>query len=101
MPVEHVREVAARDASLAALERSCDNAFALYVRTRPPASTESLKRARLLPKPGPHPRLVELAEERKLGDAHGDAARADITTALKDFRPAATVLEAQVWPLFI
>ena len=96
MPVERVREIAARNATLQGLEKSCDNAFALYTRTRPPASTESLKRARLLPKPGEHPALVRLAKERKLGDASEHAAKAHITDALKQFRPASTVLEAQV-----
>ena len=98
MPVERVREIAARDASLMSLDKVCENAFSLYKRTRPAASTESLKRARLLPKPGPHPQLVVMAKERLLGAVDAGSARADITNALKHFRPAATVLEAQARP---
>lgn len=96
LSVERARECVARDASIQALESSCANAFALYKRTRPAASTESLKRARALPRPGPHPVLVALAERQRLGGAATEAAKADITQALKRFRPAATVLEAQV-----
>jgi hypothetical protein len=99
MPVEHVRECVAQNPSIEALESSCENAFALYQRTRPPASTESLKRSRLLPKPGPHPELVALAQERALADVSSDAGKVLITAALRRFRPAATVIEAQVGPL--
>lgn len=96
MPVERVRECVARSATLQGLQKPCSNAFDLYRRTRPPASTESLKRARNLPEPGPHPVLVSIAASQKLLDVSGDVGKAEITKALKRFRPAATVLEAQV-----
>jgi hypothetical protein len=40
--------------------------------------------------------LVSIAASQKLLDVSGDVGKAEITKALKRFRPAATVLEAQV-----
>jgi hypothetical protein len=99
--VEQVQSITATNATLQGMEQSCENSFSLYRRTKPPASTESVKRARKFPRGGPHALLHELAVRLKIetaGDAAADegAARSEITTALKRFRPVATVLEAQV-----
>lgn len=95
--IEQARALHALSPSMQSLERSCDNAFGLYRKTRPPASSESVRRARALGKAGPHPALAEVAQ--RMGLMHtgaGDAERAEITGWLKCFRPSATVLEAQV-----
>lgn len=98
--IEQARAHHALSPSMQTLERSCDNAFGLYRKTRPPASSESVRRSRALDKPGPHPLLAEVAQRMGLmHTAAGDTARAAITGWLKSFRPAATVLEAQVWRL--
>lgn len=99
--VEQVHSITATNATLEGLEQSCTNSFSLYHRTKPPASTESVKRARKFAKGGSHALLHELAVRLKIEQAaaattDGGAARADITNALKRFRPVATVLEAQV-----
>jgi hypothetical protein len=96
--VEQVRALAEDDPSMWSLEKSCANAAALYKKTRPPASAESVKRARELPPAGPHPRLAEIAAARGITSAAAEAAKVDITNVLRRFRPAATVLEAQVCP---
>ena len=96
------RELSARHASLAALEQPMQNAFGLYKRTRPPASTESLPRSRTLPPPGPHPELLALAQARCLAVGGAEAGQqARIAAALKRFRPAAMVLQAAVRPLLL
>lgn len=100
--IEQTRAHHALSPSMQSLEKSCENAFTLYRRTRPPASSESVRRARAVGKPGPHPTLAEVAQ--RMGLMHsgtGDAARAEITGWLKSFRPSATVLEAQVWIPFM
>eukprot|EP00892_Ulva_mutabilis_P001571 jgi/Ulvmu1/11414/UM075_0076.1 len=95
--IEQARAQLALSPSMQSLAQSCENAFTLYRKTRPPASTESVRRARALGKPGPHPMLAEVAQRMGLMRSGAtDAARAEITDWLKSFRPAATVLEAQV-----
>ena len=103
LAVEQVQSITATNATLEGMEQSCENSFSLYRRTKPPASTESVKRARKFPKGGPHALLHEVAVRLKIEQPAGDgadgsekAARSDITNALKRFRPVATVLEAQV-----
>jgi hypothetical protein len=43
---------------LASVQRTLQNAYSLYLKTRPAASSESAKRAKGLPKEGPHPMLL-------------------------------------------
>ena len=43
---------------LQGLQKSVGNAWSLYVKTRPPASPESVARAKDLPKEGIHPLLA-------------------------------------------
>jgi hypothetical protein len=99
--IEQVQSITATNATLEGMVQTCENSFSLYRRTKPPASTESVKRARKFPRGGPHALLHELAIRLKLepaggATADGEAARTEITDALKRFRPVATVLEAQV-----
>ena len=103
LAIEQAQSITATNATLEGMEQSCENSFSLYRRTKPPASTESVKRARKFPRGGPHALLHELAVRLKIEQPSGaaadggeGAARADITNALKRFRPVATVLEAQV-----
>jgi hypothetical protein len=53
--VDHLREVVGKYAELEGAQRSVDNAFKLYVKTRPTASSESSRRARQLPREGAPP----------------------------------------------
>jgi hypothetical protein len=46
------------DNDLQGLQKSVGNAFGLYVKTRPPASAESVARAKALGKEGIHPVLA-------------------------------------------
>lgn len=47
------------DNDLQGLQKSVGNAFGLYVKTRPPASAESVARAKALGKEGVHPLLAK------------------------------------------
>lgn len=94
--VESVREIVDSNPSIQSLEMSCENAFGLYRKTRPAASAESMKRARAMPKHGPHPLLLAVAKKGHYINLDAEVSRAHFTAALKTFRPAATVLEAQV-----
>ena len=96
LSVEAVRNIVATNPSIASLENSCTNAFNLYKKTRPPASTESMKRAKAISREGPHPLLVAVARRCNYVNMDAETARSEFTNALKSFRPAATVLEAQV-----
>lgn len=75
---------------LANAHRAMGNAFRLYVKTRPAASAESCTRAKALAPAGCHP-LFGGGASATLSE--GAAA---IAAALQGFRPAATVLEAEV-----
>jgi ATP-dependent RNA helicase DDX54/DBP10 len=78
------------------MHRSLTNAFALYVRTRPAASTESVNRAKQLSKEGQHPALLSLMPQQQRVDLQAEAQLAQFTSALRSFRPVATVFEAEV-----
>lgn len=56
--IEHAREALTSSHDLIGMQRSCNNAFSLYKRTRPPAAPESVARAKALPKEGVHPLLA-------------------------------------------
>lgn len=97
---EQMQSIVATNATLQGMEQTCANSFNLYRKTKPPAATESVKRARNFSNGGPHALLHDLAVRLKIENAADTASgrdtRAEITNALKRFRPAATVLEAQV-----
>ena len=52
-------------------QKSVGNAFTLYVRTRPPASAESVSRSKALPKEGIHPILAAALPESTLTSLDG------------------------------
>ena len=56
--IEHAREALTSSHDLIGMQRSCNNAFSLYKRTRPPAAPESVARAKALQKEGVHPLLA-------------------------------------------
>lgn len=51
---------------LEGLQKSVANAFSLYVKTRPPASAESVARAKALKKEGIHPLLAQALPKASL-----------------------------------
>lgn len=64
--IERVRELVAQKQDLQGLGRSLANAYTLYLKSRPPASAESSKRAKGLATEGPHPLLlVKMQQEGK------------------------------------
>ena len=65
---ERVRASIARASDLQVQQRSCNNAWDLYRRTRPAASPESAARARNLEVPGPHPLLAAACPTYTQGD---------------------------------
>ncbi|KAL6751022.1 DEAD-domain-containing protein [Haematococcus lacustris] len=94
--IEHLRELHACSTDLSSVERTLSNAFALYLRTRPPASAESVKRCKQLGKEGAHPSLLAALPQTRFMDHENEAALAQFTAALRGFRPTATVLEAEI-----
>jgi ATP-dependent RNA helicase DDX54/DBP10 len=94
--VEHYRALVDGSADLSSLLKASGNAMKLYVRTRPPAAPESARRARALPKEGAHPLLAAALPSDALGGLEAQGCLADFTAALRAYRPAATVFEAQV-----
>jgi ATP-dependent RNA helicase DDX54/DBP10 len=93
---EHVKSLESSASELCGMRRSLTNAFNLYLRTRPAASPESTKRARALPQDGVHPLMVACLPPALQRDVRNETALAEFTAALKGFRPAATVLEAEI-----
>lgn len=96
---DHVRAVISGAPELSGMASTLTNAYALYCRTRPPACAESVRRAKTaLPHPlPPHPLLVaRLPRVRATADARAEAELADFAGKLRAFRPAATVLEAEI-----
>ena len=56
---------------LQGLRKSVANALALYIKTRPPASAESVARAKAMPKEGPHPLLAKFLPNTSLASLDG------------------------------
>ncbi|GLC45028.1 hypothetical protein PLESTB_001460900 [Pleodorina starrii] len=94
--IEHVREVVAAAADLDGAQRTLANAWSMYCKTRPPPSAQSVRRARALAKEGVHPLLLALLPRTKYTQIENEVALAQFTERLKTFRPAATVLEADI-----
>lgn len=94
--IEHLREVEAAATELNSVARTLSNAYKLYLRTRPAPSPESSKRAKELPLEGPHPLLLSIVPQSRYADIENEAALAQFTSALRNFRPVATVLEAEI-----
>ena len=90
--VERLREWIAESADLTNLVKTSTRAYALYLKTRPGASVESCARVKALAREGVHPRLAA-------AEVGGMQERADLmafTQRLKSFRPAQTILEAEI-----
>ena len=99
---ERVRAALDADVDLAHAKRGADNAAQMYKRTRPPASPESVARARRVPPVlGAHPGLAACAGAAAPAAPRAGAAAAaaaEAAAALRAWRPSATVLEADVAP---
>lgn len=94
--VEHVREVIDGCADLETMQTTLANAWGMYCRTRPPPSSQSVKRAKALAAEGAHPLLLRLLPRTKYTAVESEAALAVFTQRLKSFRPSATVFEAEI-----
>ena len=91
---ERVRSLSAASDDVQALSRVAVRAMQQYNKTRPPASLESVRRAKELAPPGPHPDL--LASAASDPQAAAEAAVARVAAQLGRYRPAATVFEQDV-----
>ena len=91
---ERVRSLSAASDDVQALSRVAARAMQQYNKTRPPASLESVRRAKELAPPGPHPDL--LASAASDPQAAAEAAVARVAAQLGRYRPAATVFEQDV-----
>lgn len=56
--IEHLKDAVESNTDLEGAQRSLSNAFTLYCKTRPAASTESSRRAKSMPPEGMHPLLA-------------------------------------------
>eukprot|EP00967_Tisochrysis_lutea_P037376 scaffold44929_cov24-Tisochrysis_lutea.AAC.2 len=74
--IEHVREVDKAASELSGMVRTLSNAYNLYLRTRPAASSESVKRARQLPQEGVHPTMLAALPPALHGDVTNESALA-------------------------
>ena len=91
MLTDRLREVMKAKDEFEGLERTANNAYRLYQKTRGTASSESMSRAQPLVLAGPHPLLCASGGV----DEHTQKL-AEITASIKAYRPQATVLEAEV-----
>ena len=100
---DRVRELHETHIELEALQKTTVNAYKAYQKTRIPASSESVARAKPLIECGPHP-LFCAAIFRKASNAGGTANTttyknakelAELMRGMKNYRPHATVLEAE------
>lgn len=91
-----VRAALAGSHDLSGQLKSAENAFRLYLKTRPGAAAESVKRAKTLPKEGIHPVLAAALPSDALGGLEAQTDLAEIAAKLKSYRPSQTVFEAEV-----
>ena len=94
--VGHISSVISQVPDLQIQQRSLMNAKLLYVKTRPPASSESARRAKSFEKEGIHPILAAAVPSLALGGLEAQESLANITASLRAYRPSQTVFEAQV-----
>ncbi|KAJ4841689.1 putative DEAD-box ATP-dependent RNA helicase 29 [Turnera subulata] len=85
---DKVREIIDSSAELTALQKTCKNAFRLYMKTKPSPAKESIKRVKALPRAGLHPIFKSI-----LGG--GELLALAFSERLKAFRPKQTILEAE------
>ena len=100
---DRVRELHETYIELETLQKSTANAYKAYQKTRIPASSESVARAKPLIECGPHPAFCA-AIFRKAHNAGGTSNTttyknakelAELMRGMKNYRPQATVLEAE------
>ncbi|XP_043689719.1 putative DEAD-box ATP-dependent RNA helicase 29 [Telopea speciosissima] len=85
---DRVREVIDSCTELVTLQKTCNNAFRLYSKTKPLPSKESIRRAKVLPREGLHPIFKNV-----LGGSELTALA--FSERLKTSRPKQTILEAE------
>ncbi|XP_010278989.1 PREDICTED: putative DEAD-box ATP-dependent RNA helicase 29 [Nelumbo nucifera] len=85
---DKVREIIDSCTELATLQKTCNNAFRLYSKTKPLPSKESIRRAKVLPREGLHPIFKHLLGGNEL-------TALAFSERLKSFRPKQTILEAE------
>ncbi|MED6198651.1 putative DEAD-box ATP-dependent RNA helicase 29 [Stylosanthes scabra] len=85
---DRVREILDTNAELESLQRTCNNAFRLYMKTKPLPSKESIRRVKDLPREGLHPMFKNVLET-------GELMALAFSEHLKKFRPKQTILEAE------
>ncbi len=91
---EKLRLHEASASELSGAQKTLSNAFSLYVRTRPPASNESVKRAKQMAQESEHPLLLAQLPALQRVNLQAEVERAALTASLRAFRPSATVFEA-------
>ncbi|XP_028806114.1 putative DEAD-box ATP-dependent RNA helicase 29 isoform X1 [Neltuma alba] len=85
---DRVQETIDASAELISLQKSCQNAFRLYSKTKPLPAKESIRRVKDLPREGLHPIFKNVLET-------GELMALAFSEHLKKFRPKQTVLEAE------
>ena len=65
---EHLKEVIEATQDLAGAQRTLANAYGLYLKTRPAASSESVRRAKALAREGAHPELLARLPAGRMAD---------------------------------
>ena len=85
---EFLRKVHATSSDLSAAQGVADNALKQFVRSRPPPSPESVKRAKRLPKVIPvHPVF------RQLCSSYLEGGSAQLLDGLRAYKPSHTIFE--------
>ncbi|KAL5714611.1 RNA helicase [Ranunculus cassubicifolius] len=85
---DSVREIIDGSTDLLTLQKTCENAFRLYSKTKPLPSKESIRRAKALPREGLHPLFKQELRSSELTVLA-------FSERLKQFRPKQTILEAE------
>ncbi|KAJ8762906.1 hypothetical protein K2173_023035 [Erythroxylum novogranatense] len=85
---DRVREIIDSSAELTSLQKTCSNAFRLYMKTKPLPAKESIRRVKDLPREGLHPVFKNILEG-------GELMALAFSERLKAFRPKQTILETE------
>jgi len=95
-PEARFRQLVMDDEDIAAMFKSTQNAYKLYMKTRPSASSESHARAKDLDEPGTHPLLMSCSDE--VADRAANPYFVTFAERMRSYRPSSTVLEADIAP---
>ncbi|XP_071730948.1 putative DEAD-box ATP-dependent RNA helicase 29 [Rutidosis leptorrhynchoides] len=85
---DRVREILDSSTELDCLIRPCERAFRLYIKTKEKPSTESIKRAKSMPREGLHPMFMKILGGNELSALA-------FSENLKAYRAKQTVLESE------